>query len=337
MTMNEAKSKKPSKLCQLLTELDTKDVAKLRACAEELPLMAELVDGEVFIDCVCTDGSVICIAAAHPEGKPSIYSDLEPVGYEVDQVDEPGVFMVLHDGKHYTNQLGWTPTGIPIRQDIVPIKNDERIIGALIKEVDCTSSVLRSKKYESMVRSNVILREALAVDSASSVPPVSAQSKYLSIQLNEANHRIKNSLQTIASIMRMDARRTDSPELKQKLLENASRILTVATIHDMLTANVGVSILNIREVLGKLAAEICSYASGDCKILCEVFGDECYIEYDKAVAVSLAVNELIINAFKYAFIGRAIGHITVCIKSTTNYKKVSVTIRYTKLRKFKKR
>jgi len=306
----------------LLTE---EDIEILSGFAKSLPQIAELTASDVFLDCPCADGTVICVAAEHPESSQiEYYGQIVAEGICVSQEDEPGVFTVLRTGKRYDNQLGHTPNGIPIKQDIVPIKNGEKVIGALIKEEDCSESILRNKKYEAVIRSNVILREAISLQQNDGCGTVNTDVSYLQLQLKESNHRIKNSLQTIASIMRMEARRTQDQMLRQKMLENAARILTVASIHDMLSVSNGVSVLDIREVLKKLLDSVCDYATTDCQITATVEGDECVLEYEKAIAITLAVNELVSNAFKYAFPGRKQGRISICIRNTDNYKTISV-------------
>jgi len=50
--------------------------------------------------------------------------------------------------------------------------------------------------------------------------------------IREIHHRVKNNLQTIASLLRMQARRSDSDYVRQALAEGVSRILSVAVIHE---------------------------------------------------------------------------------------------------------
>lgn len=315
-------------ICREKTNLSQEDLEILISCAQNLPLISGLTGGDVFLDCPCADGSVICFAAEHPaSSRINFYSKITPEGFHVSPADEPGVYTVLQTGQPYNNQLGRTPNGIPIKQDIVPVKNGDRVIGALIKEEDCSESVLRNQKYEAVVRSNVILREAISLssnieDDINGTVPVDVN--YLQLQLKESNHRIKNSLQTISSIMRMEARRSQDPILRQKMAENASRILTVATIHDMLSVSSGISVIDVHEVLEKLLDLICSYASSECQIYFCVHGDECVVEYEKAIAIALAVNELVSNALKYAFTKRQQGRIDIYIDNLDNYKKISV-------------
>ena len=306
------------------TSFSEQEIALLSDTVKSLPLIAKLTASDVFLDVPCTDGTVLCAAQVHPaESTIEYYGRVTCIGNRVSAEDEPGVFMVLQTGKRYNNQLGKAPDGTPIKQDVVPIINGEHFIGALIKEEDCSKSVLSSRKYESLVRSNAFLREVVNLNNGKEVV-MPQDARYLQLRLKEVNHRIKNSLQTIASIMRMEARRSADPVLIDKLRESAARIHIVANIHDMLSASEGNSMLNVRSVLEKLLDSICSYTTTDFRLSTTVEGDACALEYEKITAISLAVNELVSNALKYAFVDRRSGKITVKISCTDNYKRICV-------------
>src|SRR5690606_612965 len=55
----------------------------------------------------------------------------------------------------------------------------------------------------------------------------------------ETHHRIKNNLQTMASLLRMERRRTDSIEAKHILTDNMNRVLSIAATHDILARQLG--------------------------------------------------------------------------------------------------
>lgn len=307
------------------TSFSETEIGALADAIKSLPLIAALTASDVFLDVPCTDGAVVCVAQVHPaESTIEYYGKVTCIGNRVSPEDEPGVFMVLKTGERYNNQLGKAPDGTPIKQDIVPIINGEHFIGALIKEEDCSQSVLSNRKYETMVRSNALLREVISLNTEKDTA-ASQDAKYFQLRLKEVNHRIKNSLQTLASIMRMEARRSTDPVLISKMRESASRIHIVANIHDMLSASEGNSVLDVREVLQKLLDFICSYTSTEFLLSATVEGDACPLAYEKVIAISLAVNEFVSNALKYAFIGRQNGKITVTINCTDNYKRISVT------------
>ncbi|NLH02266.1 MAG: histidine kinase, partial [Clostridiales bacterium] len=69
-----------------------------------------------------------------------------------------------------------------------------------------------------------------------------------SVAIKEMHHRVKNNLQTIASLLRLQARRTDNEETRRVLGESMNRILSIATTHELL-ARSGVDQVNLSEVI----------------------------------------------------------------------------------------
>ena len=89
-----------------------------------------------------------------------------------------------------------------VRQDVVPISDDDgRLIGVLIGERDISDDIRQEQKYEALVR------RAEKGDFIHVSPEDAAR--------REVHHRVKNHLQLIASIMNIQARNTESEEVKQ--------------------------------------------------------------------------------------------------------------------------
>ena len=132
--------------------------------------------------------------------------------------------------------------------------------------------------------------------------------------LQEVYHRIKNNLQTVASILRMQARMSEHEAVKKALSDNVNRVLSIAATHDLLVKR-GNDTLGIKELLTRLASSILSHGSGEgCEITISVEGDEVVVTSDVATSVALIVNELVSNSFKHAFGGRDCGHIRIVIE-----------------------
>ncbi|WP_404383049.1 sensor histidine kinase [Caenispirillum salinarum] len=129
--------------------------------------------------------------------------------------------------------------------------------------------------------------------------------------LAEANHRIKNSLQLVSSILNMDARRAGAGEGRDRLERAAARVQAVSSVHEMLYRSEDVTTLAFGEYLRKLCAHL---GGGDATgmgvvITCEAA--DVQLPADKAIALALVVNELVSNALKHAFTGLEKGRINV--------------------------
>jgi two-component sensor histidine kinase len=117
------------------------------------------------------------------------------------------------------------------------------------------------------------------------------------ILLTELNHRIKNSLQLVASMLKLQAAEKD--EVRPDLEGAATRVYAVARAHESLYRGTTVQAID----LGRYLADICKNLSesfGRCRMDIAV-PDGVSISADKAVPIALIVNELITNTMKHAY------------------------------------
>lgn len=132
--------------------------------------------------------------------------------------------------------------------------------------------------------------------------------------IRETHHRIKNNLQTMASLLRMEKRRTKSREAKHILTDNMNRVLSIAATHDILARQLGDRV-ELSEVLKFIVNNMKrSYSLLD-QIELNIDAEESIIVLsDVATSVSLIVNELVQNCYTHAFPNDAAGQIYVSLK-----------------------
>jgi two-component sensor histidine kinase len=142
--------------------------------------------------------------------------------------------------------------------------------------------------------------------------------------LTEVNHRVKNSLQLVVSMLHLQARAVGDPELSQRLNEASNRISTVGLAYDRLAYNADYEKIDLvaylREVLGDLGSSVAPRA-----INFEATG-EVQFAADRAILVALIVNELVSNAAKHAYPGRPLEAIWVRV-ALTEQSAVLVSVR----------
>lgn len=117
--------------------------------------------------------------------------------------------------------------------------------------------------------------------------------------LAEMNHRVKNSLSIVTSMLNLQARDIANPELTGYLNEAANRIAAVAKFHDQLSYGSDFERMDI----GQYVTSICKNFDENvahCEMVIDVV-DGMFVATDRAVAVAMIVNELITNAAKYAY------------------------------------
>lgn len=121
--------------------------------------------------------------------------------------------------------------------------------------------------------------------------------------IKEIHHRVKNNLQTVAGLLRMEARRSDLPEVKSALQEGISRIESMALVHDLVSHydEDYISIRSIYDELCRLLRQ--SMVDRNQHVEFRYHGDDCIISSHQASYISLVVNELISNSIVHGLDG----------------------------------
>jgi len=135
-----------------------------------------------------------------------------------------------------------------------------------------------------------------------------------SMMIKEVHHRVKNNLQLLISIMRMQARRARSEEAKQLLHEAVSRILSMTVIHDVLSEGED-QVINLREIVQKIVGQVqASMVEPAHNIKLQLIQcDDVLLPTNKATACALVVNELLLNAVEHGFSDSCDGKVSVCL------------------------
>jgi two-component sensor histidine kinase len=130
--------------------------------------------------------------------------------------------------------------------------------------------------------------------------------------IREIHHRVKNNLQTISSLLRLQGRRLHSEEAKAAVAESVRRIRTIALVHETLSREAGddVAFLEIVRPLLRLAEE--GLQSPDRPVRFSVEGDGGRLPSTIATPLSVVLTELLQNAVDHGFPeGSDGGHVVV--------------------------
>lgn len=117
----------------------------------------------------------------------------------------------------------------------------------------------------------------------------------------EISHRVKNSLAMVASLLNMQMRAATDPALRQALDAACTRITTIAQLHDRLWRADEVQAVNLVAFMDEVCDQIQASAIPGQTLSWNV--TPVMLATDQAVPLALIVNELVTNAFKYAFDG----------------------------------
>ena len=129
-----------------------------------------------------------------------------------------------------------------------------------------------------------------------------ASLKEKEVLIQEINHRVKNNMQIISSLLSLQANHTSCDEAAEILKESRGRVKSMAMIHEKLYHSSNLSRLNMAEYFNNLVSDILrSYSSVSSKVSSNVDVDDIYLNINTALPMGLMVNELVSNSIKHAF------------------------------------
>lgn len=172
---------------------------------------------------------------------------------------------------------------------IVPMRGDDgRITHLIPSAIDISDRVAVQRRIEAALRERTVL-------------------------LQEVHHRVKNNLQIIASLLRLQSR-TSPHEARRALQDSQDRVMAMSLTHQLLYERSDVSALQLGSYLKRLVGtlrEAHGAALAQVTIHTDAPDDGLAIDLQQAVPVALVVNELLTNAMKHAFVGRDQGKVRV--------------------------
>jgi two-component sensor histidine kinase len=137
------------------------------------------------------------------------------------------------------------------------------------------------------------------------------------ILLKEVHHRVKNNLQIIVSLIRLQSETTKDPDITGHLHTILSRIRSIAFVHEMLYRSADLGSIDFNEYLRKFTITLKDiYAGSDQDIEIDVDAEGIRLGVDLAVPCGIIINELVTNSIKHAFKKGSCGVIKVSMKES---------------------
>jgi two-component system, sensor histidine kinase PdtaS len=128
------------------------------------------------------------------------------------------------------------------------------------------------------------------------------QEGHLNYLMKELHHRVKNNLQIVSSLLNLQSAKIDDPSAQKALMEGQHRIEAMSLIHQKLYQTKTTSRVNIQEFIAELSENLMhayGYKANNFNLQLQVAVKE--LEADLAIPVGLILNEVVTNAFKYAY------------------------------------
>ncbi|WP_293781875.1 sensor histidine kinase [uncultured Aeromicrobium sp.] len=129
--------------------------------------------------------------------------------------------------------------------------------------------------------------------------------------IREIHHRVKNNLQTVAALLRLQSRRLDAPEAKDALREAERRVASIALVHETLSQSFDETVA-FDDIADTLLRTIPEFAEG-VDVRASRIGSFGSLPADAATSLAMVVTELVQNAVEHAFEGRASGRVTLAV------------------------
>ncbi len=220
----------------------------------------------------------------------------KPVGLRTNsrQINWPLVGMVIKAGIAESKEV--KKQGLLLSIRVLPLTPKQDTQAAIVVLTDITE--LKKKEEELLVKSAVI---------------------------KEIHHRVKNNLQTIASLLRMQTRRTEDENTKNILRDIIGRINSIALVHEALSQQDS-DVVNVAEVAERIyQAIITSMVMPDFKLESSFSADELILPSEQVTAVGLILNELLQNALEHGFENCTSGKMTVALKVNPDSYSLEIT------------
>ncbi len=155
----------------------------------------------------------------------------------------------------------------------------------------CIANITHMKKYQEEIEKNLEEKDAL---------------------LREIHHRVKNNLQIISSLLTIQSSCVKDETAREALLESRNRVFFMARVHEHLYGSWDVNGINMESYVKDLVDYLqAGYGVEGCGIDVDVSG--IVFDIDTAIPCGLIINELVSNAFKYAYKDRNQGKLVVQI------------------------
>ncbi|MFN4090126.1 MAG: sensor histidine kinase [Alphaproteobacteria bacterium] len=158
-----------------------------------------------------------------------------------------------------------------------------------------------------LVRSNEFLEERVR-DRTRSLEEALQQKDVL---FRELNHRVKNNLQIVASLLRLQAARFRDPAVAAGFTSCLGRIQSMSAIHEMLYRKDDIAHVDFADYLGTLIRRLADSYDAEGRIAVDLSADPDMLDVETAVPLALLVNEVVSNSYKHAFPDGSGGRIAI--------------------------
>lgn len=131
------------------------------------------------------------------------------------------------------------------------------------------------------------------------------------IMLKEIHHRVKNNLQVITSMLRLQLHDIEDETTKHHFTDSINRVSAMATIHEKMYATESLTEIDLESYLDALISDLISSYAVNLKVETHIHSNVKRIEPKSIVPIALIFNELVSNSIEHGFADRVTGRIEI--------------------------
>ena len=149
------------------------------------------------------------------------------------------------------------------------------------------------------------------------------------VLLRELHHRVKNNVQVMSSLLRLQTRHIENPRMQEMIKGYLARIHSMGLIHEKLYQSKDLARINLAPYVRGLAVHLFhSYGTNANAVELKIEAEDIFIDINKAIPLGLIINEIVSNSLKHGFPGDRKGEVSISLQ-TAGKKKRLLAIRDT--------
>ncbi|HUX50403.1 MAG TPA: PAS domain S-box protein [Spirochaetia bacterium] len=186
---------------------------------------------------------------------------------------------------------------------------------------DIGTIVQRETENSALKVAGIVIDISVQKQSAEKVSGLLAEKEMI---LKEVHHRIKNNMNTMASLLSLQAGAVSDPVAIEILQDAQGRLRSMSVLYDKLFLAENLIDMSVKEYLPTLVDEIVGIFPARTQVHVEVSADDFPLPVKVLTSLGIIINELLTNVIKHAFVGRSEGHIKV--SATKSDTRVTITV-----------
>ncbi len=154
---------------------------------------------------------------------------------------------------------------------------------------------------------------------------IQKQAANLEILMKEIHHRVKNNMQIVSSLLDLQSISIKDQHASDAVKEGKNRVQSMALIHQNLYSEDNLKGIKAKQYIGNLLQNLCdSYNISNDKVKIQSNIEDLNLDVDTMIPIGLILNELLTNAFKYAFNEKAAGVLEIYLTEKNKQLQLSV-------------